>query len=71
MKVKVGDYVMWRGAWGKEPARKARIKNIEITSTPKDKEGVTADSVDHGSQCYICDLDNGKWAYGWQIDPIK
>jgi hypothetical protein len=71
MKIKVGDHVMWRGAWGSEAPKKAKVIGIEITASPKDKEGAIASEVHHGKQHYIADLDNGKWAYGWQLNPIE
>ena len=70
-KIKVGDYVMWRGTWGRDPEAKAKVIGIEITASPKDKEGHTSEEVDTDTQHYIADLDNGKWAYGWQLKQMK
>jgi hypothetical protein len=70
-KIKVGDYVIWRGAWGRDAESMVKVIGIEITASPKDKEGDTSDQVDVNTQHYIADLDNGKWAYGWQLKPIK
>lgn len=70
-KIKVGDFVMWRGAWGRQLPRKAKVERIEITDGLKDKEGRQATEVDSTHQSFIVDLDNGKWAYGWQVTPIN
>jgi len=68
--IKVGDYVMWRGAWGTEVPKKAKVIGLELTRSPKDKEGVIVEQVKAGDH-FLVDLDNGKWAYGWQIKPIE
>lgn len=62
---------MWRGSWGRDLPRKAKVDRIEITQSLKDKEGNEAQEVDTTRQCFIVDLDNGKWAYGWQVEKIK
>jgi len=62
---------MWRGSWGTEPKKQVRVMGIEITESRRHKEGEEAREVDTTTQHYIADLDNGKWAYGWQIEPIK
>jgi hypothetical protein len=71
--LKVGDSVMWRGAWGTQPAKKVKITGIEICKEG-DKCGrqvdeVSWDKVD--SRRIVLDLDNGHWSYGTQISKIK
>lgn len=52
-KYKVGDAVMWCGAWGSKPPKPARI----IDRGEKNDEPVY-------------DLDNGHWAYEYQLENI-
>jgi len=70
-KIKVGDYVMWRGAWGTEVPKKAKVIGLELTRSLKDKEGVSVTEVDPQTDNFLVDLDNGKWAYGWQVNTLK
>ena len=70
-KIKVGDFVMWRGAWGSEPPAKAKVIGLEITETRRDKEGTPATEVSPRHDHFIVDLDNGKWAYGWQVEQLQ
>ena len=34
-KLKIGDSVIWRGAWGKEAPKQVKITSIEITNGSK------------------------------------
>ena len=66
------------GGWGKDPARPATVKRIEISEEAGVKEGGesvevvpwTAETKNH----VVVDLDTGgqheSWAYGHQIDLI-
>lgn len=69
-KIKVGDLVWWRGVWGTDAPKKATVKSIELTRSRKEKEGVPVNEVDSDNQTFLVDLDNGKWAYGWQVYPV-
>lgn len=72
-KLKIGDKVMWRGAWGKEPAEEAIIDGIELCPDGGKYgdavESVTWSTVKNGG--VVVSLDNGHWAYGHQIKQIK
>ena len=50
---KVGQRVMWRGAWGTEPPKPATV----VDTGEKNGEPVY-------------DLDNGRWAYEYQLDEV-
>jgi hypothetical protein len=68
--LKVGDEVMWRGGFGSEPPRKAKVIGIELCRAGE-KYGEPRESVDWSKKDRIVvDLDNGHWAKGHQIDPI-
>jgi len=67
-KLKIGDEVIWRGSWGKDAPKIAKVESIEITNGGKYGEQV--DEVEW-SKVYerniTVDLDNGHWAYASQI----
>jgi hypothetical protein len=72
-RLKIGDKVMWRGAWGTQPPVVATIKGITLCPVGS-KHGdpvnsVSWDTVVNGK--VVFDLTNGHWAYGHQINkPI-
>lgn len=62
----LGDTVNWRGSFGTEPAKEASIvaitfKNIEVMEIEQD---LLQDKD------VIVTLDNGRWAYGYQIQKV-
>lgn len=71
--LKIGDKVMWRGAWGKDPAEEAIIEGIELcldgAKYGDAVESVSWNDVKNGN--VVVSLDNGHWAYGHQIKQIK
>lgn len=68
--VKIGDKVLWRGAWGSEPAKLVTVEGLDVTDYPHEKYGVEVDEV-----CWdlvrqnrvVFSLDTGNWAYSSQI----
>ena len=71
MQVKVGDKVIWRNGWGNHAPQPARITAIDLCNKEGEKYGVAVDCIylqDLGRCCVS--LDNGHWAYGYQIDTI-
>jgi hypothetical protein len=75
-KLKIGDKVMWRGAWNTEPPKEATIESMSLC--PKgSKFGRDIKSADwntvkgNGRGQILVNLDNGHWAYGYQLKPIK
>jgi len=71
--LRIGDTVSWRHGWGAEPPKRATIIEIDA-NTGGSKYG---DEVQEVAWELVLDndvtvtLDNGHWAYGHQIDPIK
>lgn len=67
-KLKIGDVVNWRGAFGSDAPMEAVVKSIEITNG-----GKYGDAVNEVSWYKVYDrnvvvtLDNGCWAYASQI----
>jgi len=71
----VGDKVMWRGAWNTEPPKKVTVESIELCPVGKkhgsDVQSVAWNTIDGGKRNVVVTLDNGHWAYGYQLKPIK
>ena len=69
--VKIGDTVWWRGAFGMDAPRQAKVKAMERTENPRDKYGVEdLDSAPWSlvrQNKVLFTLDNGHWAYSDQI----
>lgn len=72
--IEAGSKVMWSGSWGSDRSKEATIEYIEETTDINSKEGEEVDSVYHNGKewntYFICGLDNGHWAYSYQIDAI-
>ena len=72
-KLKIGDKVAWRHAWGNGPLEEATIEAISVTDYPREKYGDDRDEADWKlvrANRVCVSLTNGKWAYGDQISPI-
>lgn len=68
----VGEIVWWRGAWGRAKLKQARVTNIEMVSHGEKEGGVKVGSVPWRMKSQVVvDLDNGHWAYGEQIYPLR
>ena len=62
-KLKVGDEVIWRGSWGNDLPKVVKVTCIEVN----DINVSSIEWVNSGSRNVVVDLDNGHWAYGFQI----
>ena len=70
--LKVGDYVMWRGNFGDDEPKKARVKLIEYCRrNAKHGKDVPEIPWSQVKEHAVVDLQNGYWAYGYQIEQIK
>jgi len=70
--VKIGDTVLWRGGWGAEPEKRAKVIGLEITQW-HEKDGKEVNEADWSlaqDDCLLFTLDNGHWAYGTQCRPL-
>jgi len=68
----IGDEVKWRGSFGNDTPKKAKVTGIEINCVGKYGEDViTADWSKIKGRDSVIDLDNGKWCYGNQITQIR
>lgn len=69
--LKVGDEVIWRGAWGTaHPARARVIGLTEVEPGEKYGYGVRLMLWSEVQSRAVVDLDNGYWAYGSQLEPV-
>ena len=70
--IKIGDTVMWRGGFGQEAPLPAKVVGMQCSyPTPHRKYGREVDEVETWlveGDYVVFTLDNGKWAYGRQID---
>lgn len=74
-KLKVGDEVLWRGSWGKDPAKITKVVEIEVCEGGR-KYGEPVESIEwkgvlDGTVNITVSLSNGHWAYGTQLMPLK
>lgn len=72
----VGDEVMHRDGFGSDPPRKARVKQIEILFAGNPDDGEIVGQLEwtelkKSPNAALVILDNGKWAYGDQIDRLE
>lgn len=66
----VGDTVLWRGGWGLDAPREAVVTHIETHEVGG--YGYPADQVPWSEvRGCVVDLDNGKWAYGDQLERVQ
>jgi len=70
MNLVVGDVVKWRGCFGASDFQDAKVESIEITGGCKSGEKVNRVNWDEVyERNVVVDLDNGHWAYAFQIKP--
>lgn len=69
--LKLGDKVIWKGSWGRDEAKVATVTRIEIVKKGQKEDGVLVAQVPWGivQDFVVVGLDNGHWAYGYQIKP--
>ena len=70
-KIRVGDEIVYRPAWGTGPATRVCVESMEVTLYPREKYGDPADEVDVvlvEQNRVVMTLDNGHWAYSDQVD---
>lgn len=66
-----GDQVWWRGSWGNDSWQQAKVVGIELVNKGQKENGIAIEHipVEVKDHC-VFDLDNGHWAYGYQIKEI-
>tara|TARA_R110000824_G_scaffold119970_1_gene274504 strand:+ start:3327 stop:3572 length:246 start_codon:yes stop_codon:yes gene_type:complete len=73
--LQVGDRVSWSGGFGRELERDVTVQGIQVNYVNGSKEGVVVDEVDWdyvSERNQIFDLDNGHWAWSFQISvPVE
>jgi tartrate dehydratase beta subunit/fumarate hydratase class I family protein len=71
-KLKVGDVVNWRGNFGESVAKKAKVEAITINV--KNIKEIDVEEIEWSEvkdRDVIVTLDNGSWAYGYQVSPTS
>lgn len=67
--LEVGQEVMWSGSWGISSKKKATITSISVFSDETPLLSVEWDRLNDRS--IVVSLDNGHWAYGFQLTRIN
>ena len=70
-KIRVGDTIQYRPAWGTDPSKRVKVVSLEVTKESREKYGsrvsvVTYSEVADNRVCF--DLDDGHWCYSSQVD---
>jgi hypothetical protein len=70
--LKIGDTVLWSGSWGSKPYVETKVTSIEVNCV--NKHGADANEVEWDKvvdKSVMVTLENGHWAYGYQIKPLN
>jgi len=69
----IGDEVLWRGEWGARKPKRAKIRALESTLGYGTKHGRHVSQVEWPDMKahVLVTLDNGHWAYGFQLEKVK
>lgn len=70
--LKTGDPVKWRGGFGTHPAQEARVVGITLMDDTATCIG-NVEQIAWGltdNRLVTVVLDNGHWAYGFQVEPV-
>lgn len=71
----IGDTVNWRGGFGRDEAKPAKITGIEVCplgskyGTPVKQ--ILWKKINDSTKTIVVNLDNGHWAYGVQISKLS
>jgi hypothetical protein len=69
-KLKVGDTVNWNGNFGHDISKEAKVEAISINAKGQDIDVEDIDWSHVKDRSVIVTLDNGSWAYGYQVSRI-
>jgi len=70
--LRVGDTVRCRGGWGSDAPQLVTITHLQRCVVEGDKYGVPVAELPWSEKGRaVVDLDNGHWAYGWQLEPMQ
>lgn len=72
--LRVGDTVNWKGSWGGDLAKEVKVTEMELceegSKYGEPKTEMDWETVQEGRRVVVS-LDNGHWAYGYQLEPLK
>ena len=66
-----GDYIMYRGGFGKDAPKQVQVTHLTLTSMPREKYGVDVNKVsvnEVAENRVLFSLSDGHWAYSEQVD---
>jgi hypothetical protein len=72
-RLRIGDQVIWRGAWGTQAPLRVRVEAIDAVE-PGEKYGTEVTEMAWTlvrEDRAVVSLDNGHWAYGSQLAPVQ
>ena len=70
-KIKVGMTVIYRGSWGHDAPKEAKIEAMELCESENEKYGEQVDEVAiEDIRRTTFDLNDEHWCYGWQVDEV-
>jgi hypothetical protein len=73
-RLKVNDKVIWCGSWGRDLPKEVTVNAIEVCPLGEkhgnDVNSVAWSVINGDNKTIIVDLDNGHWAYDYQLKPI-
>ena len=68
--IKVGDVITYRGSWGTEAPKQAKVVGIEITEGPRQKYGIEVVEAPVSivrENRVLFSLNDSHWCYGSQV----
>ena len=71
MRMLIGDKVMWRGSFGNDAPKEAKITSIELCQVGEKYGMAVPNALWSQKDRIVVDLDNGHWARGSQLSPMK
>jgi len=71
--VRVGDVILWSGSWGRDIQKPAKVTKIEADCNDLARDGTSVVQMlwaDLTGRENVVTLDNGHWAYAFQIKQL-
>jgi hypothetical protein len=69
--LRVGDRILWSGGWGSKEPKEATVLRIWKSASNYPSRGNEVNQISLKDENFRVDLDNGNWAWSWQICKPK
>lgn len=74
--LRIGDAVNWHRSYGTKAAQRVLVVAIMRVDSKSDIDSRQGDEVDsmpwsEVPEHAVVDLENGQWAYGYQLEPVE